>query len=251
MCDEIKMNLEAVHKRIDAACAACGRNPKDIRLLMATKTVEPERILRAMSYGELLIGENKVQELTEKFGALSSVKHETHFIGHLQTNKIKDVIKYADCIESVDRLDLAEKLNKKLKAENRSMDILIQVNTSAEESKFGCKPEEAVCLTEKIALLPNLKIKGLMTIGIFSDDTVKVRECFKLLQKLRKEITAKNIPGVSMEVMSMGMTGDLETAIEEGSTLIRIGTAIFGKRIYPDSYYWNENSAPSNGNEKH
>ncbi len=250
MLSEIKMNLDAVHKRIDTACAACGRNPKDIRLLMATKTVEPERILQAMSYGELLIGENKVQELTEKFSALSSIKHETHFIGHLQTNKIKEVIKYADCIESVDRLELAEKLNKRLETENRSIDILIQVNTSAEESKFGCKPEEALYLIEKIALLPKLNIKGLMTIGIFSEDMFKVRECFKLLQKIRKEIAAKKIPGVSMDVMSMGMTGDLEIAIEEGSSLIRIGTAIFGKRIYPDSYYWNENSAAPNENGK-
>ncbi|AGT42894.1 YggS family pyridoxal phosphate-dependent enzyme [Treponema pedis] len=246
MSDEIKINLQAVHKRIESACAACGRNPKEVRLLMATKTVEPERILKAMSYGELLIGENKVQELTEKFKALSSIKHETHFIGHLQTNKIKDVIKYADCIESVDRLELAEKLSKRLQAENKSIDILIQVNTSEEESKFGCEPEKAITLTEKIAALPCLNIKGLMTIGLFSDDIDKVRCCFKLLQKIRKEIIAKDIPNVSMEVMSMGMTGDLEAAIEEGSTLIRVGTAIFGKRNYPDSYYWNENSGTSN-----
>ncbi len=248
MSDEIKMNLQAVHKRIESACAKCGRNPGEVRLLMATKTVEPERILQAMSYGEMLIGENKVQELAEKFEALSSVKHETHFIGHLQTNKIKEVIKYADCIESVDRFELAEKLSKRLQAENRSIDILIQVNTSAETSKFGCAPEQAVPLTEKIAALPNLNIKGLMTIGLFSDDNGKVRECFKLLQKIRKDIEAKHLPDVSMKVMSMGMTGDLEIAIEEGSTLIRVGTAIFGKRVYPDSYYWDETTGTSGGN---
>lgn len=242
MKDDIKINLEEVHRRMEEACKACGRDPKEVRLLMATKTVTPERILKAFEYGELLIGENKVQELCEKYEPLSSVKHETHFIGHLQTNKIKDVIKYADCIESVDRLDLAEKLSKRLESEGKTMDILIQVNTSQEESKFGCKPEEAFALTEKIAKLPCLKIKGLMTIGLFSDDMDKVRLCFKLLQKIRKEITEKNIPNVSMEVVSMGMTGDLEVAIEEGSTLIRVGTAIFGKRNYPDSYYWNENA---------
>ena len=242
MKDDIKINLEEVHRRMEKACKACGRDLKEVRLLMATKTVTPERILKAFEYGELLIGENKVQELCEKYEPLSSVKHETHFIGHLQTNNIKDVIKYADCIESVDRLDLAEKLSKRLESEGKTMDILIQVNTSQEESKFGCKPEEALALTEKIAKLPCLKIKGLMTIGLFSDDMDKVRLCFKLLQKIRKEITEKNIPNVSMEVVSMGMTGDLEVAIEEGSTLIRVGTAIFGKRNYPDSYYWNENA---------
>lgn len=242
MEDDIKANLALVRSRIERACKACGRKPEEVRLLMATKTVEPDRILQAMHCGELLIGENKVQELTAKYEALAGVKHETHFIGHLQTNKIKEVVKYADCIESVDRLDLAEKLSRRLQTENKTIDILIQVNTSAEESKFGCKPEEAAALTEKIARLPALSIKGLMTIGIFSDDMDKVRLCFKLLQKIRQEIKAKNLPCVSMDVMSMGMTGDLEVAIEEGSTLVRVGTAIFGKRNYPDSYYWNENS---------
>ena len=240
MENDIKANLELVRSRMEKACKACGRKPEEVRLLMATKTVEPDRILQAMHCGELLIGENKVQELTAKYEALAGVKHETHFIGHLQTNKIKEVVKYADCIESVDRLDLAEKLSRRLQTENKTIDILIQVNTSAEESKFGCKPEEAAALTEKIARLPALSIKGLMTIGIFSDDMDKVRLCFKLLQKIRQEIKAKNLPCVSMDVMSMGMTGDLEVAIEEGSTLVRVGTAIFGKRNYSESYYWND-----------
>ncbi len=243
--EEIKKNLEALHNRIEKACLACGRDPKSVRLLMATKTVTPERIIFAINCGNSLIGENKVQELVSKYEELSAVKHETHFIGNLQSNKIKDVIKYADCIQSVDRLSLAEKLSKRLVAENKTIDILIQVNTSREETKFGCTPEEAVDLTEKIAALPNMRIKGLMTIGLFSDDMVKVRACFKVLQKVRAEIEAKKIPGVSMETVSMGMSGDLEVAIEEGSTLIRVGTAIFGKRIYPDSYYWNENEKES------
>ncbi len=239
--EEIKKNLDVLHKRIEKACLDCGRDPNSVRLLMATKTVEPERIIYAMNCGNYLIGENKVQELVSKYDELTSVKHETHFIGNLQSNKIKSVIKYADCIQSVDRLSLAEKLNKKLEAENKTIDILIQVNTSREESKFGCTPEEAVELTEKIAQFPNLRIKGLMTIGLFSAEEEKVRECFKLLQKIRKEIEDKKIPNVSMKTMSMGMSGDLEVAIQEGATIIRVGTAIFGKRIYPDSYYWNEN----------
>ena len=240
--NEIAQNIAEIKGRMAEACKKAGRNPEEVKLLLATKTVPEDRIKLALATGETLIGENKVQELRDKYEELKEVPHTKHFIGHLQTNKIKDVIKYADCIESVDRLDLAEKLSKRLESEGKTMDILIQVNTSQEESKFGCKPEEALALTEKIAKLPCLKIKGLMTIGLFSDDMDKVRLCFKLLQKIRKEITEKNIPNVSMEVVSMGMTGDLEVAIEEGSTLIRVGTAIFGKRNYPDSYYWNENA---------
>ena len=238
----IAANLQEIEQRIAAAAARAGRDSSEIRLLPVSKTKPPESVVEAHAAGYRRFGENKVQELTAKYEALAGVKHETHFIGHLQTNKIKEVVKYADCIESVDRLDLAEKLSRRLQTENKTIDILIQVNTSAEESKFGCKPEEAAALTEKIARLPALSIKGLMTIGIFSDDMDKVRLCFKLLQKIRQEIKAKNLPCVSMAVMSMGMTGDLEVAIEEGSTLVRVGTAIFGKRNYPDSYYWNENS---------
>lgn len=230
MSNQIKANLEAVHSRIDSACKKCGRDPKTVKLLMAVKTVEPERILQAMGCGEYLIGENKVQELEEKYEAISSVKHETHFIGHLQTNKIKQVIKYVDCIETIDSFELAEKLNKKLSDIGRTMDILIQVNTSYEESKHGCKPDEAVELSEKIANLKNLRIKGLMTIGVFSENEEKVRSCFKLLQEIRRGIISKENKNISMDIMSMGMTGDMEIAIEEGSTLIRVGTAIFGRR---------------------
>lgn len=241
MPGSIAENIMVIEKRIEAACRKCGRKPEEVKLLMATKTVEPERILEAFKSGNVLIGENKVQELTEKYEALSAVKHESHFIGHLQSNKIKNVIRCVQCIQSVDRFELAEKIEKHLAAEGKKIDILIQVNTSAEESKFGCAPEEAACLAEKAASLPHLSVKGLMTIGLFSSDADKVRACFKVLQKTREEIERKKIPGISMEIMSMGMSGDLEIAIEEGSTMIRVGTAIFGERIYPDSFYWNEN----------
>lgn len=241
MPGSIAENIALIQKRIESACKKCGRNPEEVKLLMATKTVEPERILEAFKTGNILIGENKAQELTDKYQALSVVKHESHFIGHLQSNKIKDVIRCADCIQSVDRFELAEKIEKRLAAENKKIDVLIQVNTSAEESKFGCTPDEAACLTEKVASLPHLSVKGLMTIGLFSAEQDKVRACFKILQEVRRNIIQKQIPGVSMETVSMGMSGDLEIAIEEGSTMIRVGTAIFGQRIYPDSFYWNEN----------
>lgn len=188
-----------------------------------------------------MIAENKVQELKEKFEALKEIPHINHFIGHLQTNKIKDILKYnVSCIQSLDRIDLAEKLHQRLQTENKTIEVLIQVNTSNEESKFGINPDNVIELVKQVAELETLKIKGLMTIGLFSAETEKVRSCFQLLKNIQQQIIALKIPNVEMKELSMGMSGDLETAIEEGATIIRVGTAIFGQRIYPDSYYWNE-----------
>lgn len=239
--DTIQHNVDIIRKRIDKACKKARRNPKEIKLLLATKTVSPERIIEAFNYGETLIGENKVQEVKEKYQSLKNFKHEKHFIGHLQSNKIKDVIKYnINCIQSLDRLSLAEKLNQKMIAADKVMDVFIQVNTSNEESKFGIKPEEVITLVREVSKLENLRIKGLMTIGLFSSDMHKVRQCFKLLKSIQKQIVDLEIENVEMNELSMGMSGDLEIAIEEGATIIRVGTAIFGERQYPDSYYWNE-----------
>ena len=172
---------------------------------------------------------------------MKDVPHTNHFIGHLQTNKIKDLLKYdVSCIQSLDRLDLAEKLHQRLQFENKTIEVLIQVNTSFEESKFGASPDNAIELVKQIAQLETLKIKGLMTIGLFSAETEKVRKCFQLLKNIQQQIIALKIPNVEMQELSMGMSGDMETAIAEGATIIRVGTAIFGQRIYPDSYYWNE-----------
>lgn len=225
--------------RIDRACQAADRNPNDVKLLLATKTVSPEHINHAIELGETLIGESKAQELTEKFPFISE-KAESHFIGHLQTNKVKDIIKYVTCIHSVDRIKLGNRLHRLLTKENKQMDILVQVNTSYEESKFGVAPEDAVTLIEELAQLDTLRIKGLMTIGKLSSDPDEAKRCFRLLKSIQEKIKEKNIPGVEMDELSMGMSGDLEIAIEEGATMIRVGTAIFGERIYPDSYYWNE-----------
>lgn len=177
---------------------------------------------------------------------MKDVPHTNHFIGHLQTNKIKDLLKCnVSCIQSLDRLDLAEKLHQRLQFENKTIEVLIQVNTSNEESKFGVHPDNAVALVKQIAEMETLKIKGLMTIGLFSAETEKVRKCFRSLKDLQQQIIALKIPNVEMQELSMGMSGDLETAIAEGATIVRIGTAIFGQRVYPDSYYWNENNKNS------
>lgn len=235
-------NIVSIKSRIRAAAENSGRNPNEIKLLLATKTVLAQNIITAIKTGETLIGENKVQELKDKYEELKNTPHQTHFIGHLQTNKIKEVIKYADCIQSVDRLELAEKLQKRLEFENRTLDVFIQVNTSYEESKFGISPENALTFAQHIKQLDRLNIKGLMTIGLFSAETEKVRKCFQLLKNIQLQMLEKDLP---IDELSMGMSNDLETAIEEGSTIIRVGTAIFGKRPYPDSYYWNDNKEAS------
>lgn len=241
MPETIHHNLQIIHQRISNACTKSIRNPEEVRLLLATKTVTADRIKIALETGEKLIGENKAQEIKEKFEDLKETPHETHFIGHLQSNKIKEILKYGvDCVQSLDRLDLAEKLHQRLQFEQKTMNVFIQVNTSFEESKFGVAPHEAINLIRKVAELDTLKIKGLMTIGLFSAEDEKVRKCFQLLKSIQQEAMQLQIPNVDLKELSMGMSHDLEIAIEEGATIIRIGTAIFGERIYPDSYYWNE-----------
>ena len=236
----IQENIRHIMKRIQTACKKAGRDPKEVQLLLATKTVEPERILQAFSCGCTLIGENKIQELRDKYEALSVVPHTAHFIGHLQSNKIKEVVQYAQCIQSIDNLDTAQKLEQRLAQEGRNLDVLVQVNTSAEKSKFGCVPEDADLLVKAIAALPHITIRGFMTIGLFSGEEEKVRACFRRLKQVQKRVAAMGLPNVSTDILSMGMSGDLEIAIEEGSTMLRIGTAVFGERQYPDSRYWTE-----------
>ena len=238
----IRENLAVVHQRIENACRKIKRNPNEVSLLLATKTVSAENILIALQAGETLIGENKVQELKEKSDTLKAIPHQAHFIGHLQTNKIKEVIKYANCIQSVDRLELVQKLDQRLQQEGRSMNIMLQVNTSYEESKFGISPETVISFAKEVAHYDTLKVKGLMTIGLFSAEKEKVQKCFQLLKNIQAELIALALPNFDVQQLSMGMSNDLETAVEEGSTMIRVGTAIFGSRVYPDSYYWNENA---------
>lgn len=226
-------NLEHIKQRIKKACEDTGRNPETIKLLLATKTVAPEIIKIALENGNTLIGENKVQEVKLKYNDLKDIPHQNHFIGHLQTNKIKDLLKCnIACIQSIDRIDLAEKLQQKLEQENRFLDILVQVNTSAEDSKYGVSPSDAIDLIVKISKLYRLKIRGLMTIGALSDDEQTVRNCFKLLANIKQQVLQLNLPNVAMDELSMGMSADLEWAIAEGATIIRVGSAVFGNRNY-------------------
>ncbi|GAB4074080.1 YggS family pyridoxal phosphate-dependent enzyme [Barrientosiimonas marina] len=238
--NKVQEQLNQIKKRIDASCRSANRNPDDITLLLATKTVSAETIKPALDAGETLLGENKAQELQEKYPLIEDNRAQWHFIGHLQTNKINNVLPYVTCIQSVDRLKLAQKLHNRLLKDNRTLDILVQVNTSYEESKFGAAPEHVLTLIEQLSEFSTLHIKGLMTIGKLSANSEETRESFRLLKSLQEQVKAQDYPGVDMGVLSMGMSGDLEAAIEEGATMIRVGTAIFGDREYPDSYYWNE-----------
>lgn len=234
----IKENLEQVRQNIAKAALKAGKRPEDIVLVMATKTVDPERIREAINAGGRIIGENKVQEALKKYDVLKDEDAEWHFIGHLQTNKVKDVLKFADMVHSVDRLHLVEKLDQRLLHEGRSLDILIQVNTSHEESKYGVAPEDAISLVKQTARYDTLKVYGLMTIGLFTKDEIKIRKCFKVLKEIYDNVIKEGIERVQMKYLSMGMSGDYQIAIEEGANMVRIGTAIFGARPTPDAYYW-------------
>lgn len=211
--------------------------------MLATKTVTLEKLQMAMQAGEVLFGENKAQELRDKFPLMQQYNRvEWHFIGHLQTNKVKDVVKYVTLIHSVDRLKLGQALHQQLVKENKTMDILVQINTSYEESKFGASPESALELVEQLSQFETLNIKGLMTIGKLNATNEETRHCFRLLKSIRDQIQERSFPRVEMDVLSMGMSGDFKVAIEEGATIIRVGTKVFGERYLPDSYYWDENA---------
>lgn len=241
MRETLMQNYAHIQKELENTCRQCGRDPKSVKLMLVSKTVPIERIQHAIDLGHKLFGENKVQELFEKQKQLIEKEVEFHFIGHLQTNKVKRCIEVASMIHSVDRMALAEELDKQLKKINKTMDILIQVNTSNEESKFGVHPEDALELIRSVSQITTLKIKGLMTLAKFSSAEEEVRPCFKTLKTLAEKVKHENIPGVSMEELSMGMSSDYKIAIEEGATIVRIGTAIFGARKLSDSYYWPEN----------
>lgn len=232
--------INEIKSEIEKICLSVGRDPKEVSLMAVSKTVAPERIREATDCGHTLFGENKVQELLEKVEALKDTKARFHLIGHLQTNKVKKVIEYTPLIHSVDRMELALEIEKRAKAIGKIVEVLIQVNTSFEESKFGVSPDKAIDLIREVSTCAHIKIKGLMTLAKFSSREEEVRPCFKILKNLFTEIKKLNIENVDMEILSMGMSGDYKIAIEEGSTLVRVGTKIFGKRSTTDAYYWPE-----------
>lgn len=238
----IREALSSVEARIATAAAKSGRDPDDVRLLLATKTVDAQRVIAALRAGRRLLGENKVLEGETKADEIRETAPDLkpcwHVIGHLQTNKIKNALRYATCIQSVDRVRLIEKLDQRLQFEGRAIDIMLQVNTSREDSKFGIPPEKAIELARTAAQYDTLRITGLMTIGLLGATPEDARQSYTDLRHIQKQILEAGIDNCSPHELSMGMSGDMEVAIEEGATMVRVGTAIFGKRAYPDSYYW-------------
>ena len=226
----MKENLDRIKKRIADAAIGCGRNPETIRLVAVSKTVDAAKVAEAIDAGALILGENYIQEARDKFNALYDRAVQWHFIGHLQSNKAKYAVRMFDLIHSVESLKLAKALDKEARKNVKVQDILIQVNISREETKSGIAETGAVELIAQIGDLENIRVKGLMTMPPFFDAPEQARPFFRQLARLRDRIVERNIPGVSMDELSMGMTGDFEVAIEEGATLVRIGTAIFGAR---------------------
>jgi len=222
-------NYTTVMNRIAAAAKRSGRNPASVRLVTVTKTVSIERIREALSSGASILGENRVQEAKEKIEQLGHHAH-WHLIGHLQTNKAKYAVKLFDLIHSVDTLELAIELDKQAAKISKMQDVLIEVNIAGEAAKAGVGIDDAVRLVRHVATLGNISIKGLMTMPPYSDIPEDSRPYFKKLRELSSIIESENISGVSMAEFSMGMSGDFEVAIEEGATLVRVGTAIFGER---------------------
>lgn len=226
---EIARNLTEIKQRIMDAAKRSGRDFEEIKLLAVTKTHPTEKILEVINAGALCIGENKVQESLAKIPELEGKFEEFHFIGHLQTNKVKKIVALRpSLIHSVDSLHLAEKISSEAEKLGYNQDILLQVNTSGEESKFGVSPDKAFELAEAVSKLEHVKVKGLMTIGKFTDNEEEIRASFRLLKEIGKQLA--NIESIEIKWYSMGMTHDFEIAIEEGSNLVRIGTAIFGVR---------------------
>jgi pyridoxal phosphate enzyme (YggS family) len=228
---DIVFNVARIRERIAVAAAQAGRDPQDIKLMAVTKTVAPERILRAIEAGVILLGENYVQEAREKIAAIGN-RAQWHLIGHLQTNKAKYAVNLFDCVHSVDRLELARELDKRARQKNSRLNVLVEVNVSGEESKNGVPAAEALPLIRQVSLLPNLAVRGLMTMAPYTENPENSRPYFKALRNLRNEISRADLPGVQMEELSMGMTDDFEVAIAEGATIIRVGRAIFGARKY-------------------
>ncbi len=227
----LKENLQDVEKRIQAACDRAGRDRSEVTLISVSKTKPVEMLQEAYDLGVRVFGENKVQEIRDKYEVLPK-DIEWHMIGHLQTNKVKYIVDKVKLIHSVDSLKLAEVIEKEAARHDRTVDILLEVNVAEETSKFGLKTGEVIPLAEKIAQFSHINMRGLMTIAPFVDDPEKNRTIFRDLHKLYVDIKKKNIDNGTVSILSMGMTNDYEVAIEEGATMVRIGTGIFGARDY-------------------
>lgn len=228
--EEFDLNYKNVLERLEKSLEKSGRDKKGVTLLAATKTVDTDTINYAIDKGIEYIGENRVQELLSKHGLLKPV--HSHFIGHLQTNKVKDIIDKVEMIESVHSLKLANEISKQAGKIGITMDVLLEINIGGEDSKSGFSPEETQNALKEISKLPNIRVCGLMSIPPATDLPEEARKYFRNMYKLFIDIRAKNIDNSNMSVLSMGMSNDFDIAAEEGATLVRVGTALFGRRIY-------------------
>jgi pyridoxal phosphate enzyme (YggS family) len=226
---DIGENIVRVRERMAAACARTGRRPEDVRLVAVSKTIPAERIRQAYEAGLRDFGENRVQEAEAKRPALANLDITWHLVGHLQTNKARAARELFQYIQSVDSLRLAERLNR-VALPGQRLPVLLEVNLGNEPTKSGAREEEVLRLAEGVSLLPTLELRGLMVVPPFFDDPEGARPFFRRLRELAELIQSRNLPGVSMGELSMGMSHDFEVAIEEGATMVRIGTAIFGPR---------------------
>lgn len=227
----LKENFQSVEARIQAACDRAGRSRKEVTLIAVSKTKPVEMLQTIYDAGSRDFGENKVQEMCDKIEQLPT-DIRWHMIGHLQTNKVKYIVGRVSLIHSVDSLHLAQEIEKQAAKLDVIVPILIEVNIAEEESKFGIHKEETISLVRGVATLPHIRIQGLMTIAPYVENPEDNRACFRGIKQLSVDIARENIDNVSMDCLSMGMTGDYEVAIEEGATMVRVGTGIFGERNY-------------------
>ncbi|MET3804981.1 pyridoxal phosphate enzyme (YggS family) [Nakamurella sp. UYEF19] len=223
--------LADVIEQVAAAAVAAGRSPADVRLLLATKTIDPDRILRVLGAGHRLIGENRAQEVVAKADALAPSEHECHFIGHLQANKINQVLPHVSCVQTVDSAELGRRLHSRAELLDRTLDVMVQVNVSGEDSKSGIALAQAPELLATLAGFDRLRVRGYMTIGLNSPDLAAVRAGYRSLADFRDGARSKGLAGAEQATeLSMGMSGDFAAAIAEGSTMVRLGSAVFGRR---------------------
>lgn len=228
----ITENIKKIREKIAVAAQKSGRNPDDITLMAVTKTMPAEAVQTALDCGITLFGENRVQELLSKLPNLNMEGHSAHIIGHMQSNKVKYIIDKVDMIQSLDSIHLAKEIDRQAEKAGKRMKVLVEVNIGREESKSGVLPENLEGFVEDTAVFKNIQICGLMAIPPFFDDKEKTRPFFNQIRKLFIDIADKKIDNINMNILSMGMSSDFEVAIEEGSTMVRIGTSIFGKRNY-------------------
>lgn len=229
----IAENIQNIEEKLEKTCLRIGRDPKSVKLIAVSKTFRSEKVLEAAAAGIVNFGENYVQELIEKRTSLIDKDIKWHFIGHLQSNKVKFIVEWIDLIHSVDSETLAAEIQKQAVKLSKPVDILVEVNTSEEATKFGVKPENALALLEAIRRFSHVNIRGLMTIGPFTDNKEESRSSFRKLRSIFEDANSSGVLKQPLQILSMGMTHDYVAAIEEGATMVRIGTAIFGSRTKP------------------